>query len=105
MQTLAKPSGLAFVDRTFNVVFGAVSGLALAGIALIIFSGTTIPPLLSDGIFSGLTFAGIGLAVYGYYVNTKSRSTTLTDFLLGFGIGLILVAFLGAGNGTLSLQQ
>ena len=93
--------------RRFNpklrFILGAIVGFGL-GIALIVISGEFPNPIIADAVASSLTFIGIGLAVLGYVELRRGNESILSDFFFGFGAGLIIVSFLGAGNGTLTLM-
>ncbi|MDG6995767.1 MAG: hypothetical protein JRN52_07580 [Nitrososphaerota archaeon] len=84
-------------------IIGLVLGLVVAGAIQLVFSYGTVSMLAIGSLFTGiLTILGLILAGAGYVAHAKNDSSIVSDLLLGFGIGLVLVAFIQAGNGSLS---
>ena len=98
------PSAL-FNSRPYRFVLGLVLGFIAGAILVLVFSGITSPAWIGSYVLSSMTFSGFALILFGYFYKRKGVKTFAADFLLAFGIGLILVWFVGAGNGTLTLTD
>jgi hypothetical protein len=79
-------------------LLGAVVGLAISGGIYGVFSFVTAP--YADAIVSGVTLMGFGLALGGYFLRWRGDRSRELYFLLGVGIGIVVVAFLSAGAGV-----
>ena len=82
-----------------SFILGAVAGLITASLVYFAFL-FVIPSALSDAIVSGVTLIGIGSAIGGFYVQWRGDHSTTSYLVLGFGAGIVIVAFLGAGAGV-----
>ncbi|MDE1852964.1 MAG: hypothetical protein KGI38_04350 [Thaumarchaeota archaeon] len=80
-----------------SLLLGAAIGLVLAATVYYLF--TFILPY-GYGVVSGITLVGLGLSVGGYVVIWRGERSLITYFLTGLGIGIIIVAFVGAGSGV-----
>lgn len=89
---MAPPSN----TRAFLV--GASLGLLLSAVVYYVFSFVVTSPI-SDIVVSGTTLLGIGFSAGGYFFHWRGDNSMATFFVTGFGAGIILVAFLGAGAG------
>ncbi|MDE1858116.1 MAG: hypothetical protein KGI26_03500 [Thaumarchaeota archaeon] len=83
-----------------NWVFmlGVLIGLAVSGTAYGVFSFATSP--YADAFVSGVTLMGFGLALGGYFLRWRGDKSKELYFLMGAGIGIVIVAFLNAGAGV-----
>ena len=79
-------------------LLGVIVGLALAGAVYGVFY--SIASLYADAIVSGVTLVGIGLAIGGYVLRWRGDRSRELYLLMGVGIGIVVVAFLGAGTGV-----
>jgi len=100
--SMSNSAGL-WVNRQLRFVLGVIVGFVL-GIVLIALSNVVSQPLVSDATASSLTFVGIGLGIVGYIHHRRGSQSLFADFFFGFGVGIVVVSFLGAGNGTLSFM-
>ncbi len=100
---LEKTTSKFVTVRPYRFMLGLVLGFALGSALVVIFSGSFQPSWLASGILSSMTYGGFALILFGYFYKRNGDKTFIKDFLLGTGIGLILVWFVAAGNGTLSL--
>jgi len=98
-------ASIFFSSRPYRFVFGLVLGFIAGAILVLVFSGITSPAWIGSDVLSSMTFSGFALILFGYFYKRKGVKTFAADFLLAFGIGLILVWFVGAGNGTLTLTD
>ncbi len=91
------------MNRRLRFIVGVVLGFVVAGFVQLIFSFDTLSSLPVGSMLAGsMTILGLILAGSGYVAHERNDNSIVSDLLLGFGIGLILVAFIGAGNGSLS---
>jgi VIT1/CCC1 family predicted Fe2+/Mn2+ transporter len=82
-----------------SFLWGAVLGFVVAAAVYYVFY-FVVPSPVSNLLVSGVTLVGIGLAIGGYYTQWKGDRSPSTYFLLGFGAGIIVVAFVGVGSGV-----
>jgi hypothetical protein len=87
------------VNGTRSFLLGTVLGLGVSGVVYYLF-GFVVDSAASYAIISGVTLLGFGLAIGGYLVYWRGDRSFTTYFLTGLGIGILIVAFIGAGNGT-----
>lgn len=80
-------------------LMGVVIGLVVASLVYSVFL-FAIPSALSDAIVSGTTLVGIGCALGGYFVQWRGDRSASTYLILGFGIGVVVIGFVGAGAGV-----
>ena len=104
-KTVQQRPSVLFSSRPYRFVFGLVLGFIVGAILVLVFSGISSPAWIGSVVLSSMTFSGFALILFGYFYKRKGVKTFSSDFLLGFGIGLILVWFVGAGNGTLTLTD
>lgn len=83
-------------NRVF--LLGALAGLAVAGTVYGVFSFVFSP--YADSAVSGVTLIGFGLALGGYFLRWRGDKSKELYFLLGVGVGIVVVAFLSAGAGV-----
>ena len=98
--TTAARSGL---NQQTRFIIGTILGFAVSGSALFVFSTILAGSLISDAVLSGFTFLGIGLSVLGYLEHRKGSTSLLSDLVFGFGMGIVVVSFIGAGYGSIAL--
>jgi hypothetical protein len=93
------PLGLLLTDQGLKeyMVFllGAGAGIVIAGIVYAAFA-TVVSPF-ADALVSGVTLMGFGLAIGGYLMRWRGDKSRELYFLMGVGIGILVVAFLTAG--------
>ena len=82
-----------------SFLLGSAIGLAAASAIYYVFT-FAVSFAYSNLVISGITLPGIGLAVGGYYMHWKGDNSPGSYFILGLGVGIVIVAFIGAGNGT-----
>lgn len=80
-----------------TLLLGATVGLVLAALVYYVF--TYVLPY-GYGLVSGVTLVGLGLSAGGYVIIWRGERSLITYFLTGLGIGIIIVAFVGAGSGV-----
>ncbi len=91
------------MNRSFRFITGVFLGLLVATAVQLVFSYSALSTLPAGSIFVGsMTILGLILAGAGYVAHEKNDTSIVSDLLLGFGIGLVIVAFIQAGNGSLS---
>lgn len=91
------------MNRRLRFIVGVVLGLVVAGVIQLIFSFGPLSSLPVGSLLAGsMTILGLIFAGAGYVAHVRNDNSITSDLLLGFGIGLVLVAFIGAGNGSLS---
>ena len=78
---------------------GAAIGLAVASVVYGVFFFIINAPY-SDPIISGITLIGIALALGGYIIRWRGDRSREVYFLMGVGIGIVVVGFIGAGSGV-----
>lgn len=81
-----------------SFLIGSVAGLVLAGAIYYVFTFVVFYAY-GNLMLSGITLFGFGSAIGGYYTVWKGDKSPLTYFILGFGAGVVVVAFIGAGSG------
>lgn len=84
-------------DTTLFLI-GAALGLGIASVVYGVFFFINTP--YSDPVISGVTLVGIGLAVGGYIMRWRGDSSREVYFLMGVGVGVVVVGFIGAGAGV-----
>ena len=84
---------------TMIFLTGAAVGLAVASFVYGVFFFFVNSPL-SDPIISGVTLIGIGLALGGYTLRWRGDRSKEVYFLMGVGVGIVVVGFIGAGAGV-----
>ncbi len=94
-----------FQRRVYRFIFGIVLGVSVGSAALIIFSGNLEPSWVGNVVLSTMTYLGFALILFGYFYKRGETKNFTADFFLALGIGIILVWFVGAGNGTLTLTD
>jgi hypothetical protein len=84
-----------------NQVFllGATIGLAVAAVVYGVFFFIVNSPY-SNPIISGVTLMGIAFALGGYVIRWRGDRSREVYFMLGVGIGIVVVGFIGAGAGV-----
>jgi hypothetical protein len=92
----------ASVNGKNTFLFGTGAGIAIAAVIYFVFNFVLLYTV-SEIVLSGLTFLGIGLAAGGYFSHWKGDRSFTTFFVLGLGIGIVLVSFIGAGYGSIYL--
>ena len=91
--------------RVYRFIFGLVIGALLGTTFLLVFSGNFQPPWIGSAALSAMTYLGFALVLFGYFYKRGKTKNFAADFLLALGIGILLVWFVGAGNGTLTLTD
>jgi hypothetical protein len=79
---------------------GAAIGLAIASAVYGVFFFVLMNSPLSDPVISGVTLVGIGLALGGYILRWRGDRSKEVFFLMGVGVGIVVVGFIGAGAGV-----
>jgi hypothetical protein len=103
---LIKTASVALVQRrAYRFVLGIVLGVASGATLVLVFSSASIPGWLGDGVLSAMTYAGFALILFGYFYRRGKTRNFASDFTLAIGIGIILVWFIGAGNGTITFTD
>lgn len=78
---------------------GAVIGLTAASVIYGVFFFFINAPY-SDPIISGITLIGLGLSLGGYILRWRGDRSREVYFLMGIGVGIVVVGFIGAGAGV-----
>ena len=89
---------MSMQKRALRVAAGIIVGLALAAIFAVAFSGNAFPSWVGNAVMSATTYMGIAFAIFGYFYKKNGQKTFASDFLLGFGIGLILIYWIEDGQ-------
>lgn len=89
---------MAPLSHASAFLVGASFGLFISGVVYYVFSFLVTSPI-SDVVVSGTTLLGIGFSAGGYFFHWRGDNSMATFFVTGAGVGIILVAFLGAGAG------
>ena len=76
-------------------------GAFIGSLLIIVFSAFN-PQWIGDTVLSSMTYFGFGVTLFGWFYKRNGEKNFTADFLLGLGIGLLVVWFVGAGNGTLT---
>ena len=84
-------------DTTIFLI-GTVAGAALAAVAYAMNSVSVSPYAVAA--VSGVTLIGFGLALGGYILRWRGDKSKELYFMMGVGIGIVVVAFLSAGAGV-----
>jgi hypothetical protein len=92
-------------SRVYRFIFGLMLGVSAGTGCLLIFSGSFEPSWIGSAVLSAMTYTGIALILFGYFYKRGETRNFVADFFLALGIGIILVWFVGAGNGTLTLTD
>lgn len=77
---------------------GSAVGLAVASTIYGVFYFVSSP--YADAMVSGVTLIGIGLALGGYVMRWRGDRSREVYFMLGIGVGIVVVSFIGAGTGV-----
>jgi hypothetical protein len=93
---------LVAVNAKNTFVLGVLLGIAISGAFYFLFSFIVLYAF-SDLVLSGVTLLGIGFAGGGYFAHWKGDRSFTTYFVLGLGVGIVLVSFIGAGYGSIYL--
>jgi hypothetical protein len=81
-----------------SFILGAVLGLGVSG--TVYYTFTYVISEYSDVFISGVTLLGFGLAIGGYLANWRGDRSMANYFIMGLGVGILVVGFLGAGSAT-----
>ncbi|MGI0091221.1 MAG: hypothetical protein ACREBS_05890 [Nitrososphaerales archaeon] len=92
-------------NRPYRFILGLLLGFVFGAILVLVFSSSIAPSWIGDIILSSMTYGSFALVLFGYFYKKDGRKTFAADFLFGLGVGLILVWFVGAGNGTLTMSD
>jgi ABC-type uncharacterized transport system permease subunit len=87
------------VNARNTFLLGTVVGMGVSGAVYSLFS-FFVAYAFSNQVVSGVTLIGFGTSIGGYLAHWRGDRSLTTYFLLGLGIGIILVGFVGAGAGT-----
>ncbi len=90
------------MNKQLRFIIGVAIGLVLSSVTVALLSSGQMSLTLANMAFSIMTFLGIALGAIGYVANARGNRSILADFIFGIGVGFVIVAFIGAGNGTLS---
>jgi peptidoglycan/LPS O-acetylase OafA/YrhL len=99
---LQRPITALMEKRPYRFILGLIIGSTIGGILVLSFSGNLLAAWIESIILSFVTYGGIALIIFGYLYKKNGQKTFVSDFALGVGIGLIVVWFVGAGNGTIT---
>jgi hypothetical protein len=80
-------------------LLGAAIGLAVASVVYGVFFFFVNSPY-SDAIISGVTLIGIGMALGGYIMRWRGDRSKEVYFVMGVGVGIVVIGFIGAGAGV-----
>lgn len=81
-----------------SFLVGSAIGLAISSVIYYYFT-FAVRYAFANLVISGITLIGLGAAIGGYYTVWKGDHSPSTYFILGFGAGVVVVAFIGAGSG------
>jgi hypothetical protein len=88
-------------NRAYRFILSLGVGAAIGASLLATFS-TFSPSWLGSIVLSGMTYSGFAFILFGFFYKKNGVQNFTGDFLLGLGVGLIVVWFIGAGNGTIT---
>ncbi|HKT21092.1 MAG TPA: hypothetical protein VJR06_00515 [Nitrososphaerales archaeon] len=86
------------MKETGVFLLGTAVGVVVSAVVYGVFSFVVAP--YSDAVVSGVTLIGFGLAIGGYFLRWRGDRSRELYFLMGAGIGILVVAFLSAGAGV-----
>jgi hypothetical protein len=89
-------------ERVYRFILGLIVGVSLGSVVIFVFSGSIMSSLVESIFLSFVTYGGFALILGGYFYKKNGQKTFASDFALGMGIGMIMVWFVGAGNGTIT---
>jgi hypothetical protein len=93
---MLKPTLPKFAPKQIYVlILGVAFGFTLEAILVIASSGSSSPFWLG-AIVSFITYGAFALVLFGFFYRKGGERTLAADLLLGIGIGIILVWFIGA---------
>ena len=86
--------------QPYRIILGIASGFVFEAILVTVLSGNFSPSWLGNTIVLIVSYGGFGLIIFGYLYKKNGEKPFSSDFILGMGIGIILVWFIGAGSGS-----
>lgn len=105
LKVMIKTASVALVERrVYRFIIGLALGVSFGVICLLVFSSYN-PSWIGSAVLSVMTYLGLALILFGYFYKRGETKRFAADFTLALGIGIILVWFVGAGNGTLTLTD
>jgi peptidoglycan/LPS O-acetylase OafA/YrhL len=90
------------MSRRYRFVIGLLCGVSIGSVVLALFSGSLVSEWVGTLVLSVMTYGGFALILFGYFYKRNGSKDFVSDFTLSMGIGLILVWFVAAGNGSIS---
>lgn len=87
-------------NRFYRFGLGVALGILIGGGLLLTYTGNLPSSGVPSIILSIMTYAGFAFIAFGYFYKKGGKKTFLGDFVLGVGIGLIVVWFINAGIGN-----
>jgi len=96
---MLKPTLPKFAPKQLYVlILGIVFGFTLEAILVVVSSGSPSSFWWSGAIVSFITYGAFALILFGLFYRKGGERTLIADLLLGIGIGIILVWFIGASG-------
>ena len=84
--------------QPYGLILGIVFGFGIESILEAVSSGSLSFSWLSGAILTIVTYGAFALILFGFFYRKDGHKTLSADFLLGIGIGIILVWFIGASG-------
>ena len=91
------PESISMQKRAVRLAVGVVVGFVVATILVLVSSGNLVPSWVANTILSVMTYSGFAFVILGYFYKRNGKKPFAADFMLGFGVGLILIYYVEAG--------
>lgn len=83
--------------RALRLGAGLLAGFISASVLVLSLSRSIMAAQAANTVLSAMTYSGFALVIFGYFYKRKGQKNFTADFLLGLGLGLILIYYVEAG--------
>ncbi len=98
MQDKIKSSDtISMQKHAVRLAVGIFIGFVISSILVLATSGNAVSATAGNAILSVMTYSGFALVIFGYFYRRNRHRILIADFLLGLGIGIILIYYAEAG--------